>query len=348
MKNDSTQFQPCTKLRYYLYRYLWLYEHILLGNISNSSSSGSSSSSVSSVNMGGVMGGVILLLIAGVVLFIVIMCIMRRSHGKEAEPHVYDEVPYNIIKLNTNGTNYETVDYFHRTIKEDLNAPITTNSYYSISSMSYSNGSEGEYDSVLPNEHYDAVKMDTDPSYGVSRVEDGAKVFSTTGAYYSTKAHQSSQQNNSTQMHHNTVTSTTGDVKENKVQLHSTHDTTHSHLIANGTKLTGQNNYGVINQPRCDDPSFDTIVDQRRTRKSNLPLSSKSVDENEYGIINQPQCNDRLPLTINTKLTGENKYGVVNQLQCDDPSINTIVDQNSDADEDGYGVINQPQCDDLM
>ena len=324
------------------------------------------------------MGGVILLLMITVILFIVIMCIMRRSHGKEAEPHVYDEVSYDITKLNTNGTNHEAAGNLHRTTKKDLNAPIT-NLSCPVPTMSYSNGSE--YDSVLPNEHsslHDFVTMDTNPSYGVSTVEDRAKVFSTTAAYYNTKAHQLSQQNNSAQMPRNI--STTGDVKENKLQLYSTlhqeHDTTHSHLIANGTKLTGQNDYGVINQPRCDDPNF---VDQRHIRKSNLPLSSKSVDENEYGIINQPQCNDYLPLTtntkltgenkygivnqprcddpsfesclphtINTKLTGENKYGVINQLRCDDHSIDVIVDQNSDTYEGGYGVINQPQCDDLV
>ena len=50
------------------------------------------------------MEGVILLLMVTLILFIVIMCIMRRSHGKEAEPHVHDEVSYCITKLNTNGT----------------------------------------------------------------------------------------------------------------------------------------------------------------------------------------------------------------------------------------------------
>ena len=34
-------------------------------------------------------------------LHIVMLCIMRRSHRKEAAFHVYDEVSYNITKLNT-------------------------------------------------------------------------------------------------------------------------------------------------------------------------------------------------------------------------------------------------------
>ena len=289
------------------------------------------------------MGGVILLLMVTAILFIVIMCIMRRSHGKEAAPHVHDEVSYNITKLNTNGTNHETADNLHRTIKKDLTAPINTDSSYPVlTAVSYSNATKGEYDSVLPN-----VKMDANPSYGVSRVEDRAKVFSTTAAYYNTKAHQSSQQK----------TSTTGDIKENKVQLHTTldqrHDTTHSHLFANGTKLSGKNSYGVINQPRCDDPSFDTIVDQRYTRKSNLPRSSKSVDNNKYGIINQPQCNDPSSESCLrlTTLTGENKYGVINQLRCDDPSSESCSPHTiniKSTGENKYGVINQPQCDDLM
>ena len=82
------------------------------------------------------MGGVILFLMITLILFIVIMCIMGRSHGKEAAPHVYDEVSYNITKLNTNGT----VDNLHRTIKKDLNAPwpINTDSSYPVPTVSYS------------------------------------------------------------------------------------------------------------------------------------------------------------------------------------------------------------------
>ena len=64
-----------------------------------------------------------------------------------------------------------------------------------------------------------------------------------------------------------TATTTTGDVKEDNVQLHITLDQrhgtkmNHSHLFANSTKVT-ELNYDVSNQPRCDDSSFDTIVDQ--------------------------------------------------------------------------------------
>ena len=203
--------------------------------------------------------------------------------------------------------------------------------------------------------------MDTNLSYGVSAVEGRAKAFSTTVKDSNTKAHQSSQQNDSAQMHHNTVTTTTGDVKEDNVQLHTNLDqrhgtqTNHSHLFPNSTKLTGQSNYAVIN--RCDDPSFDTIVDQKPT---DLPLNSKSIDENKYGVINQPdpQCDDpsfesfdtieSLPLTANTKLTGENKYGVI---RCDDSSFDTIesclpLTANTKlTGENIYGVINQPRCD---
>ena len=61
---------------------------------------------------------------------------------------------------------------------------------------------------------------------------------------------------------------------------------THSQFFANGTKLTSQNNYGVINQPQCDDHSFDNIVDQKPTAQSDLLLSYKS---DECGIINKMQ-----------------------------------------------------------
>ena len=285
---------------------------------------------------------------------------------------MYDEVSYNRTKLNTSGTNHETVDYMHRTINRDLDVPTTTNSSYAVPTISYSNASEGKYDCVLPVEFiqhlglHDTIKMDTNSSYGVSTVEGRATAFSTTVKDSNTKAHQSSQQNDSAQMHHNTATTTTGDVKEDNVQLHTNLDQrhgtkmNHSHLFANTTKLSDQSNYGVINQPRCDDPSFDTIVDQK-------PTDSKSIDEITYGVINQPQCNDSsfdtiepcLPLIANSKLT---EYGVINQPRCDDPGFDMTVDRNSitksclpvtpndarSTDECKYGVINQPQCDDHM
>ena len=323
------------------------------------------------------MGGVILLLMITVVLFIVLLFV-ERSHRKEPS-HEYEQVFYNRTKLSTdikikhnaayNATEDVTVDALYSTINE---VPYTTDSSYAVPAMPSSKTSEDEYyDTVQTNECSDVeetvVKMDTNPSYGVSTGEDGATATD----------YQSSQQydyddvhENSAQLRYNMATTTTADVEEDIVQHKCTLDQRHdtkTTLVANSAKLTDEDKYGVINQPQCDDNSFDTTVDHNATTKSCLPLiMSGAKPAGEYGVINQPRCDDNsfdttvdhnattkscLPLIMSgAKPAGE--YGVINQPRCDDNSFDTTVDHNATCIMGGakpageYGVINQPRCDD--
>ena len=342
--------------------------HILLGE---SNSSGSSSVSVI---IGGVMGGVILLLMITIVFFIVILFV-ERSHRKELS-HLYEQVFYNRTKLSTdvkikhnaayNATEDVTVDSLYSTINE---VPYTTDSSYAVPAMPSSKTSEDEYyDTVQTNECSDVeetvVKMDINPSHGVSTGEDKP-----TATDYDTKAHQSSQEydyddvhDDPAQLHYNMATTTTADVEEDIVQHKCTLDQRHdtkTTLVANSAKLTDEDKYGVINQPRCDDNSFDTTVDHNATC-----IMGGAKPAGEYGVINQPRCDDNsFDTTVDHNATcimggakPAGEYGVINQPQCDDND--STVDHNattkscimSDAKSAGggkYDVIIQPRCDDF-
>ena len=58
-------------------------------------------------------------------------------------------------------------------------------------------------------------------------------------------------------------------------------------------KPTGEEKYGVINQPQCNDPSADTVrVDPDPATKSS-PFTPRLTDQGKhYGVINQLRCND--------------------------------------------------------
>ena len=187
------------------------------------------------------MGGVILLLMITVVLCIVILC-MRRCHRKGKYP-VDDKVYYDLTDLNTDVNidhnpsyvvttpeivEYSTIKPRDSTVSITSNPsyyiPFTSNPSYNVPTKPYS---EDEYNYVQPNEfnqHSDldgSIKIDTNPSYGVTTGEDKAVVFSTTS---DTKADHSSHDATTEEydyayahdnhlLHHNTAANTTGDTK---------------------------------------------------------------------------------------------------------------------------------------
>ena len=113
-----------------------------------------SNDSENSAIIGGSVGGVIvLLLMITVVLCTVIVCV-RRSHEK-GRFTLNNKVFYNTTKLNAN----VTIEY---------------NPSYDVPTKPYSKTSEYDYDYVQPNELVqhsdleDTIKMETNPSYGVS------------------------------------------------------------------------------------------------------------------------------------------------------------------------------------
>ena len=196
------------------------------------------------------MGGVILLLMITVVLCIVILC-MRRYHRKGKFP-VDDKVYYDLTDVHIDHnpsyvvTTPEIVEY--STIKpRDSTVSITSNPSYFTSNTSNvptKPYSEDEYNYVQPNEFNqhsdleDTIKMDTNPSYGVTTGGDKATVFSTTS---DTKADHSSHDATTEEydyayvhddhlLHHNyTAVNTTGDTKITRSPYLT--------LISNGVKV---------------------------------------------------------------------------------------------------------------
>ena len=199
----------------------WLFAYntyVLLDDVPISNDSGSSSDS--SVIIGGVVGGVILLLMITVVLCVVILC-MRRCHLK-----VDNNVFYNATELNTDVTihpnpSYDvakanTVDSLYNTIRPgDLVVPITTNPSYNVPTKPYS---EDEYNYVQPNEFNqhsdleDTIKMDNNPSYGVTTGGDRATAFSAhSDTKATTKQYDYDYVCDDRLLHHITAANTTGD-----------------------------------------------------------------------------------------------------------------------------------------
>ena len=149
--------------------------------ISNDSDSSLDSGAI----IGGVVGGVILLLMITVVLCIVILC-MRRCHRKGTFP-VDNKVLYNTTSLNDNVTidnnpaydvtKANTVGSLYSTIKRgDSDVPITANPSYNVPTKPYSKAaSEDEYLQLNQHSNFeDTIKMDTNPSYGVTTGGDRA------------------------------------------------------------------------------------------------------------------------------------------------------------------------------
>ena len=203
-----------------------------------------------------------------VVLCIVILCV-RRRHRKGTFP-----VDNNTAKLNENVaiesnpaydvTKANTVDSSYSTIKlGDSDVPITANPSYAIPTKPYSKTSEDEYNYVQLNQHSgldDTIKMDTNPSYGVT-TGDRATAFS---------AHSADTKATSKQydydcvcddhlLHHNTAANTTGDVKKDipvSVDQSNYMENVHLLCIAGSDQPSNEGEYGVVNQPKSDDPDY--------------------------------------------------------------------------------------------
>ena len=214
------------------------------------------------------MGGVILLLIITVVLCIVILC-MRRCHLKAD-----NNVSYNATELNTDVTihpnpsydvakaNTVTVDSLYNTIRPgDLVVPITTNPSYNVPTEPYSNY-------VQPNEFNQrsglegTVKMDTNPSYGVTTGGDRATAFSAhSDTKATTKQYDYDYVCDDRLLHHITAANTTGDVKKDiPASVDQSHymENVHPLCIADSDQPSNEGEYDVVNQPKSDDLDYET------------------------------------------------------------------------------------------
>ena len=180
------------------------------------------------------------------VLCIVIVC-MRRCHRERDY-----KVAYNTTKLNTdvtinNNPSYDVtkasaLDYSYSTIKpQRLDVPITINPSYDVPTKLYSKTSEDDYNYVQPNELVqhsnieDTIKMDTNPSRGVSTGKDRETAFSTTITNSGTnKQYDYDHVRDDHLLHRNTPANTTGDAKGDN----------------NSPNPVDEVEYGVVNQLR--------------------------------------------------------------------------------------------------
>ena len=212
-----------------------------------------------------------------VVLCIVILC-MRRSHRKGTFP-VDNKVCYNTTKLNENVTIENNPAYdvtkasmvgsLYSTIKPgDSDVPITTNPSYSIPTKPYSKASEDEYNYVQLNQHSgleDTIKMDTNPSYGVTTGGDRATAFSThSDTKATTKQYDYDYVCDDRLLHHFTAANTTGDVKKDipaSVDQSQYMENVHPLCIADSALPSNEGEYGVVNQPKSDNLDYETSHD---------------------------------------------------------------------------------------
>ena len=243
---------------------LTILTYVLLDDVSHNSGSSSDSSAI----IGGAVGGVILLLMITVVLCIVILCV-RRCHRKET----YNKVFHNRAKLNENVTiennpaydvtKANTVGSLYSTIKPgDSDVPITVDPSYAVPNKLYSKTNEDEYNYVQPNQRsdLDTIKMDTNPSYGLT-TGDRATAFSAHSAdtKATTKQYDYDYVCDDHLLHHNTAANTTGDVKKDNpasVDQSNYMENVHPLCIAGSDQPSNEGEYGVVNQPKSDDPDY--------------------------------------------------------------------------------------------
>ena len=177
----------------------------------------------------------------------------------------YDEAFYIATKLNTavtiqhnpsyDVTKTNTVDHHSSDVL------VTPNPSYDVTTKPYSKATEDDYNYVQPNEHSnsdEAIKLDINPSYGISRGKDRATPASIeTVTKSNTKAHDSSHNativlcgydyvHDDHFLRQDAATNGASDARKDNVQVNATVD---------------GGRYGVINQPQSDDPNNDITHD---------------------------------------------------------------------------------------
>ena len=110
---------------------------------------------------------------------------MRRS--RKGSLSLNDKVLYNTTKLNTDVTLQDNPSYVvnkANTIVDDNDIPLIPNPSYNICMKAYTKANEDGYaqvDEFIQHSGFnDAIKMETNPSYGASTREHGVANFSAT------------------------------------------------------------------------------------------------------------------------------------------------------------------------
>ena len=143
-------------------------------------------------------------------------------------------------------THNETTDKYgneQHNDPEGSDVPITINPSYNVHTKPYCKASKYDYDYVQPNELIqhsdleDTIKMDTNPSYGVS----------------TEKRHDYDYVSDEHLLHHDTSPNYNGDMNEDTIQIHPNVDQrkkTHSPYSSGSAMHGNKGEYDIVNQPR--------------------------------------------------------------------------------------------------
>ena len=242
--------------------------YVLLDDVPLSSGSSSNTSAI----IGGAVGGAILLLIIIVLMCSVILC-MKRSHRKSTFP-----VDNKVHSKNANismeknpaydVTTVNTMEHLYNTIKAgDSGIPITANPSYAAPTKP-SKASEDECNYTQPNEcnEYldleDTIKMDTNPSYGVTTGDRTTASKPKSSHNATTKDYDYAYVHDDHLLYHNKATSTIEDSKKDYKQIPVSvdqslyMDNVHQFCEANNVQTSNKSEYGVVNQPKSDGPDY--------------------------------------------------------------------------------------------
>ena len=155
------------------------------------------------------------------------------------------------------GSLYSTIE------PGDSDVPITVDPSYAVPNKLYSKTCEDEYNYAQPNQHSgleDTIKMDINPSYGVT-TGDRATAFSahSADAKATTKQYDYDYVCDDRLLHHNMAANTTGGVKKDiptSVDQSNYIENVHPLCIAGSNQPSNEGEYGVVNQPKSDDPDY--------------------------------------------------------------------------------------------
>ena len=158
------------------------------------------------------------------------------------------------------GTHNETIDKYGYAQPNDSrgsDVPITINPTYDVPTKPYSKTSEDDYNYVQPNEFVqysdveDTIKMDTNPSYGVSIENKATSFIIKITDFDTTKQYDYDYVRDDHLLHNNTATNPTGDMNEDSINSFVDYrNKNHPSYSPSSTIHVTEGEYGVVNQPR--------------------------------------------------------------------------------------------------
>ena len=261
------------------------------------------------------MGGVILLLIVTIVMCIVILRVRCNEKGaSRVDNKVFNSTTNCKLKTNVtiennpscDVTKANTLNYLY--IKPgDPGVPIITSPSYSVPAKHFSKTSKDEHNYEQPDEFNQysgleaTITMDVNPSYEMSTANGAQR--SNEGEYGVINQPKCSDSDYEITY---AITDSQQTIMKN---ANSTKDANPSYGIstANGAKQSNEGEYGVINQPKCDDSDYEITYAITNSQQTIMKNANPTKDANpSFGTGNYAQPSKK------------DKYRVANQLECGD------------------------------